>query len=100
MIEREGVTIVRAAKKLRIKLPTAKVILRNYRKKGVILDKASTRREKEVLEAAFEGIVEAAGPEKVEEELGGEQGVSLLEPCPYYIIYFGDYSHSFFSTTI
>lgn len=44
MIEKEGATIVRAAKKLRIKLPTAKVILRNYRKKGVVLDKASTRR--------------------------------------------------------
>lgn len=45
MVEGEATTIARAAAKLRIKLPTAKVILRNYRKRGEILDKRCTRRE-------------------------------------------------------
>lgn len=39
MIENENLTISRAAKKLHIKLPTAKVILSNYRKKGKIFNK-------------------------------------------------------------
>jgi transposase len=39
MVEVEEMTISKAAKKLCIKLPTAKVILSNYRKKGVILKK-------------------------------------------------------------
>ncbi len=41
MVEKLKITIVRAAKVLRIKLPTAKVILMNYRKYGRVFHKKS-----------------------------------------------------------
>ena len=56
MVERQGHTIVHASRKLRIKLPTAKVILKNYRSKGEVLDKPSTRRERKTAETLSEEV--------------------------------------------
>ena len=39
MAIKEGLGVTRAARQLRIKVPTAKVILANYRKKGTIYRK-------------------------------------------------------------
>ena len=36
LVENDGIGVTKAAKQLRIKTPTAKVILRNYRNKGRI----------------------------------------------------------------
>lgn len=60
MVEREGSTIVQSARKLRIKLPTAKVILKNYRQKGEVLDKPSTRRDKVPPEELSQPLAEDA----------------------------------------
>ena len=43
MVEEQGHGVSKAAKKLRIKVPTAKVILSNYRKKGRIYSKKNER---------------------------------------------------------
>jgi hypothetical protein len=45
MVEHERLTITRAAKKLHIKVPTAKVILSNYFKNGKIFNKKCQPRE-------------------------------------------------------
>lgn len=39
----KGLGVTRAARQLRIKVPTAKVILSNYRKKGKIYKKKSDK---------------------------------------------------------
>jgi hypothetical protein len=43
MVEEQGFGVTKAAKQLRVKLPTAKVILSNYRKKGHIYTKKSDK---------------------------------------------------------
>jgi SET domain-containing protein len=76
------ITITRAAKKLHIKLPTAKVILSNYRKKGEILKKKSVPKYEEKSSNQAQERVEAGGQEASEEA----PGMSLIEPCPYLYI--------------
>jgi len=39
MVEKQKIGVTRAARKLRLKIPTAKVILSSYRKKGVVFQK-------------------------------------------------------------
>jgi hypothetical protein len=45
LIDNEGLTILRASKRLHIKVPTAKIILSNYRKKGKIFNKKIEEKE-------------------------------------------------------
>jgi hypothetical protein len=95
MVERQGYTIVHAARKLRIKLPTAKVILKNYRKKGEVLDKPSTRRERVAPEALSEGLagnVEGRTGETRENEAGG----LIFEPYRPFVILLANYNAGFF----
>jgi SET domain-containing protein len=85
------ITITRAAKKLHIKLPTAKVILSNYRKKGEILKKKSVPKYEEKSSNQAQERVEAGGQEASEEA----PGMSLIEPCPY-LLYIYWPSHCYF----
>jgi hypothetical protein len=48
LVEKEQLTILKAAKLLHIKVPTAKVILSNYFKKGKILNKKCDLRDQDL----------------------------------------------------
>lgn len=88
MVENEGITIPRASKKLHIKLPTAKVILSNYRKKGEILDKKVTRKSEELPFSPSEAVSTPAEPEVSQKTPEN----ALPEPFPYFYFCYANYA--------
>jgi hypothetical protein len=95
MVEQQGTTIVQSARKLRIKLPTAKVILKNYRQKGEVLDKPSTRREKVTPEELSHHFADDLEEREEPQRQAEVQGVSV-EQWQSYIIFLPNYNTTFF----
>lgn len=94
MVEQQGITIVQSARKLRIKLPTAKVILKNYRQKGEVLDKPSTRREKVPTEETSHHFAQDLEEREDPESQVEAPGVPL-EQWQSYVIFLPNYNTTF-----